>query len=104
MEFTKKDIEHFATLARMKMTEGEIEEFRADSKSILGYIDRLSEVDVSNVDAYRLTPRGEGEWREDVPVSCSEEVLKSIISQFPQTEGHLLKTPAVFEHPKGEKK
>lgn len=44
---TKKDVQHIAKLARLGMTEAEIERFRKDLSSVLGYVGKLKTVDVS---------------------------------------------------------
>ena len=46
---TKKEVQHIAKLARLGLTEKEIEKFQEELSSILGYIDKLKKIDVSKV-------------------------------------------------------
>lgn len=47
---TKDQVRHIAKLARLRLTENEVERFTTELTAILGYIDMLSEVDTKNVE------------------------------------------------------
>jgi aspartyl-tRNA(Asn)/glutamyl-tRNA(Gln) amidotransferase subunit C len=47
---SKEEVKHIAKLARLGLTEEEIEKFQKDLSSILGYIEKLKEVDVSKIE------------------------------------------------------
>ncbi len=49
MSVTKNDVEHIAKLARLEFTEVEKEKFTHQLNSILTYIEKLNELDTSNV-------------------------------------------------------
>lgn len=46
---SKEEVRHIAKLARLGLTEKEIEKFQKELSLILDYIEKLKEVDVSNV-------------------------------------------------------
>lgn len=46
---TKKDVDHVAELARLKLTDAETEEFTQELGSILSYIDEIDQADTSEV-------------------------------------------------------
>lgn len=46
---TKEQVRHIAKLARLEISEAEVEKFTKELTSILGYIDMLGEVDTKNV-------------------------------------------------------
>ncbi len=100
MKLTAEDVRHLAELARIELTESEVEAFREDAESILGYVERIRNVDTSGVRMHTPPARGEGEWRQDVPLACDEETGQMVREQFPNREGDLLRTPAIFENPK----
>ena len=50
MSVTKKDVETVAELARLKFTDDEKEELIGTLNNILGYFDKLSEIDTENVE------------------------------------------------------
>jgi len=47
---SKEEVKHIAKLARLGLNEKEVEKFRKELSSILDYIDKLKEVDISKVE------------------------------------------------------
>lgn len=85
------DIKRLATLARIDMTEEEMEALKKDFDSILGYIDQIRSVDVPESDFVsdvRNVARG------DEAESFSNR--ENIIKQFPDHDGDALKVPSVL--------
>ena len=50
MPIQKKDVKHIAKLARLKLTDKEIDYFSEQLGQIIGYIDQLKEVNTSSVE------------------------------------------------------
>lgn len=50
-KITVKEVEHIANLARLEFSEKEKQAFTAHLERILTYIDKLNELDTSNVEA-----------------------------------------------------
>ena len=50
MRISKEDIEHIALLARLYLTEGEKELFGTQLSSILDYMEKLNELDTTDVE------------------------------------------------------
>ena len=46
---TKDQVRHIAKLARLSLTDAEVEKFTTELGAILGYIDQLTEVDTAGV-------------------------------------------------------
>lgn len=75
---------------------------------ILGYVDRLAEVDLTapstdglSVPETEAQPVGADRLRRDDPVPVDPEFRRAVLSNFPDRQGDLLRVPGVFEHPKG---
>ena len=49
MKLTEKEVRYVADLANLKLTNAEIERMRADLESILGHMDKLNEIDTSEI-------------------------------------------------------
>jgi aspartyl-tRNA(Asn)/glutamyl-tRNA(Gln) amidotransferase subunit C len=49
MALTIAEVEHVAHLARLRLSDEELEKMRTDLSNILGYMEMLKEVDVSDV-------------------------------------------------------
>jgi aspartyl-tRNA(Asn)/glutamyl-tRNA(Gln) amidotransferase subunit C len=47
---TREEVEHVARLARLHLTEAEIERMRAELAAILAYVDKLRTLDVEGVE------------------------------------------------------
>lgn len=46
---TKDDVKRIANLANIKLTEAELEKFAPQISSILGYVEKLSDLDLKNI-------------------------------------------------------
>lgn len=62
---TKDQVRHIAKLARLTLTDGEVEKFAKEMTSILQYVDMLSEVDTSAVKATAQVTGQTNVFRED---------------------------------------
>ena len=95
MDFTKKDIEKLAGLARIELTEEEKERFAKQISSILDYVKQVQEIDASAIKDFTYLLELTNIWRED-EIEQSKET-KKIINQFPEKAGNLNKVKAVLE-------
>ena len=50
MKITEQQVRYVADLANLKLTEAEVRKFQADLDEILGHVDKLNEIDTSNVE------------------------------------------------------
>lgn len=64
----KKDVEHIAGLARIKLTEKEKEKMVDDLGAVLGYIDKLKEVDTNGIEPIAHITGLENILRMDEPL------------------------------------
>jgi aspartyl-tRNA(Asn)/glutamyl-tRNA(Gln) amidotransferase subunit C len=107
MKVTEKDVAYVADLANLELTDQERQRMLKDLNSILEYIDRLNELDTTDVppmaqisDKFGGAEKSwngkiAGPWRDDVPVPplSHEEALKNA----PVTDGEFFKVPKVIE-------
>ena len=68
MKITKEEVEYIAHLARLKVDDSLVEKYADQLSEILGYIDKLKEVDVSGVDTVAGAASGTNVMRPDEPV------------------------------------
>lgn len=66
-ELTRADVRRIAALARLELTESELDLYARQLTSILEYADRLQAVDTAGVPPFADSAAG-GSWREDTPV------------------------------------
>lgn len=79
MAVTIKDVEHVAKLARLEFTETEKEKFTHQLNDILSYIEKLNEIDTSNVEPLSQVIELNNVFRDDSvqPSLPQEEALKN---------------------------
>ena len=94
MKLTHKQVIHIATLARIKLTEGEITKFSEQLSNILTNFDELLQRIDTDTDPLILNELT-GVWRDDqVKPSYSQE---QILANAPQAEDGCFKVKAVLE-------
>ena len=91
---SKDDIKKLAELARIHLTEKEEKELEKDLSSILGYVEKLKEVDVSNVPEMTHATDSKNVFRADEEIKRDDILLRE---QFPDSERAYLKVKGVFE-------
>jgi len=74
---TREQVLHIAHLARLKLTEAEIESFTRQLGSILDYVEQLNKVDTGSVEPTSLTLPAQDYLRDDTekPSLSPEKVL-----------------------------
>ena len=94
MPVTKKDVEHIAKLARLEFNEQQKEKLTQEMNDILGYIEKLNEVDTSNVEPLSHVIELSNVMREDEvkPSLSQEEALKNA----PEKTEKFFKVPKVI--------
>ena len=96
---TKKEVEKIAELARLKLDEKEKEKFAEDLSSIIGYIQKLSEVNIEKVEPTTGGTDLESVTRQDdetKPIS-DPEMRKQILNAAPNREEDYFKVPSILE-------
>lgn len=93
---TKEEILHVAKLARIRLNDEQVEEYRGQIGSILDYVMKLQSVDTSGVTEAVRAVETVNVFREDVVEGCSPDEVKRIIEGFPRRQGDLLEVQAVF--------
>jgi aspartyl-tRNA(Asn)/glutamyl-tRNA(Gln) amidotransferase subunit C len=107
MKVTEKDVAYVADLANLELTDQERRHMLKDLNSILDYIDRLNELNTSNVPPMAQishqtgsaeisrSDKSGGVLRDDVliPPLTREDALRNA----PETDGTFFKVPKVIE-------
>lgn len=91
----EKEVKYLAQLARLELTEKDIQKLEKDLVSILGYIDQLKEIDISQVELGEEA--GERLLRKDeVQLSLSE--ADRLLSLAPSRQDRYIKVKSIFKH------
>jgi aspartyl-tRNA(Asn)/glutamyl-tRNA(Gln) amidotransferase subunit C len=95
MKVTKETIEHVANLARLNISEAEKEKLTSEMENIISYVDKLNELDTSNVKPMEHVIPIRNVLREDrVTGSIDREKL---LRSAPVHEEGCYKVPKVVE-------
>lgn len=93
MTLTTDDVRHLASLARLHLTNEELEHYGQQMASILDYVSQLQAVDTSDVQE-AITARGNGR-RDDVK---QEVIQEEILQNAPERLDRFVRVKAVFDH------
>ncbi|MDX2493359.1 MAG: Asp-tRNA(Asn)/Glu-tRNA(Gln) amidotransferase subunit GatC [Desulfuromusa sp.] len=95
MKISQKDVEHVARLARLTVAPEELETLTGQMDAILGYVDKLNELDTEGIEPMAHAVPMSNAFREDEinPAIGIERALQNA----PQDEDRYFKVPKVIE-------
>jgi aspartyl-tRNA(Asn)/glutamyl-tRNA(Gln) amidotransferase subunit C len=111
MKVTEKDVAHVAELANLELSANERAAMVLDLNSILDYIDKLNELDTTNVepmaqvaDRYGIDNSKQGverfsyETRDDIVEGLRKSLPQDVaLENAPDTDGTFFRVPKVIE-------
>ncbi len=94
MSISKKEVEYIANLARLKLTQQEIENYTHQLNDILEYMEKLNELDTSEVKPLSHPVENINVFRDDeiVPSVSREDALKNA----PDSTEEFFKVPKII--------
>ena len=92
---SREEVQHVARLARLALTDEELERMREQLDAILAYIDKLRELDVEGVEPTSHAVPMVNVMRDDdiAPVLSQEAAL----ANAPDRAGELFRVPRIIE-------
>ena len=93
MSLSEHDVRHVAMLARLALTDEEVETMRADLNSILGHIDEIQRLDLSGVSPMAHAVRVVNVTRPDVIVPSLPQ--SAAVMNAPQSENGAFVIPQI---------
>ncbi|UCF47529.1 MAG: Asp-tRNA(Asn)/Glu-tRNA(Gln) amidotransferase subunit GatC [Myxococcales bacterium] len=94
-KITLEQVLHVAMLARLTLSDDEAREMQAQLDAILGYMEGLDELDVSDVPPTLHSIPMDAPMRSDVPERCSDR--SETLAQAPESEAGGYAVPLVLE-------
>jgi aspartyl-tRNA(Asn)/glutamyl-tRNA(Gln) amidotransferase subunit C len=104
MKITREDVTRVAELAHLELTPAEVDTYQSQLDQILGYVDKLKEVDVARVEPMSqvLFPGNDRgavdshpELREDVMRPC--DYAEAVLAQAADSAKPFFRVPRVIE-------
>jgi aspartyl-tRNA(Asn)/glutamyl-tRNA(Gln) amidotransferase subunit C len=94
-KITRREVEHVARLARLELTEDEKETMTRQLDSILGYMEKLNELDTSQVEpTSHVIPMVNVMREDEVRPSLSPE---DALANAPDREDAFFRVPRIIE-------
>ena len=95
MKLSKEEVEHVALLARLKFSEREKERFTTQLNSILEYMDKLKELDTSQVEPTFHAVSRKNVFREDAVLPSAPQ--ERALSNAPDGDRGFFRVPKIIE-------
>ena len=91
----RKDVEHVARLARLALTDAEIEKMREQLNGILAYIEKLNALQTEGVEPTSHAVPMVNVMRDDAPGPCLP--LEEALANAPDRAGEFFRVPRIIE-------
>ena len=91
MSITREEVLHVARLARLELTEEEVERFAGQLSAILDAVSKVSELDLSDVPPTSHPLEISNAWADDEPRPCLS--LDEVFANAPDRDGDLFRVP-----------
>ena len=95
MKISREEVEHVARLARLAMHPDELDALTGEMDAILGYVEKLNELETDDIIPTAHAVPMENAFREDL-VRPSIGVEKALLNA-PDRDGSCFKVPKVIE-------
>lgn len=95
MSITVADVDHVARLARLELTDNEKVLFAGQMDAILGYVEKLKELDTAGIIPTSHAVPMENAFREDLV--CPSIGLEKALGNAPLKSGSYYNVPKVIE-------
>jgi aspartyl-tRNA(Asn)/glutamyl-tRNA(Gln) amidotransferase subunit C len=95
MKITRVEVEHVARLARLELTEQELETFTVQMDSILSYVEKLNALDTEGIEPTSHAVPMENAFRPDQPAPALG--LEGALANAPKHAESFFMVPKVIE-------
>ena len=90
-----EQVRHVARLARLELAPDEERRLQIDMSEMLGYVDKLNELDTDKVELTAQVGESGTPVREDAVTNCP--AAEAILANAPAREGFFFKVPKIIE-------
>jgi aspartyl-tRNA(Asn)/glutamyl-tRNA(Gln) amidotransferase subunit C len=91
MEITRAEVLHVARLARLELSDAEVERFREQLSAILEAVSKVAELDLADVPPTSHPLEVANAWAEDEPRPCLAP--DEVFANAPDVEDGFFRTP-----------
>ena len=91
MAITREEVLHVARLARLELSDAEVERFQEQLSAILEAVSKVSELDLADVPPTSHPLAVANAWAEDEPHECLP--IDDVFANAPDRDDDLFRTP-----------
>jgi aspartyl-tRNA(Asn)/glutamyl-tRNA(Gln) amidotransferase subunit C len=95
MKLTREEVERVAMLARLRLTAAEESRLAEQLDKILQYMEKLNQLDTSEVEPFTHAVDVVNAWREDSVTNQPDP--EALLANAPAREGGFFKVPKIIE-------
>ena len=92
----REDIAHLATLARLELSESELDKLPAELSTIVSYVSVISDIASDEADAVPQVGVRHNIFRADVVTNHADQYTNDLLSEMPQREGRYMKVKKIL--------
>lgn len=93
-KITEDEVRHVAKLSRLKLDDAQVSAFASQLADVLGYIDKLNELDVEGVEPMAHPTEMTNRFREDKPAEPLP--VDAVLANAPAADPPYFKVPKVL--------
>jgi len=97
MQLSKDEIQYIAKLARLELTDEELEKYGGQLSAVLSYIDQLKEVDVKGVEPTAQVTGMTNVLRDDKVHDWGRKEVEEALKDAPERDGRFIKVKRILE-------
>jgi len=94
MSISRQDVEHVANLAKLRLTDQEIDDYTRQLGEILTYMEKLDELDTSDVEPLSHVMDVTNAFRDDEPKESLDR--DKALANAPKSDGEFFVVPKVI--------
>ncbi len=93
---TREEVQHLAALARIELTEAELEKFTTELSAVLSYVGKVN--DLVGDEALGTSALGarHNVFREDVVTNTAGQYTADLLAEMPETDGQYMKVKKII--------
>jgi aspartyl-tRNA(Asn)/glutamyl-tRNA(Gln) amidotransferase subunit C len=95
MKLSREEVQRVAVLARLRLTPEEQSSLTEELDRILGYMDKLNQLDTADVDLFSHTANITNKLREDQVTNRPN--ADALLANAPDRDGTFFKVPKIIE-------
>jgi len=95
MKLTRAEVQRVALLARLRLTAAEESALTEQLDNILGYMDKLNEIDTADIEPFSHASNGVNAFREDRVTN--QPNADALLANAPDRDATFFKVPKILE-------